>query len=350
LEERYSVLTLVEHLLKESSLDNDIKQQLNEWLHKIAPNLNRQQGGAEQTSLHESRQSTLGALQAYLMITVNPEKSKAKVRVSGTLLCISPTGERKEIPVYLNPESNERGVLCTWKKLPDTLEKFIKKSIEDELERLANELECVSYDLTIELFLPSEYLCEPVDCWKIKDDFDNPVCLGSKHRLVLRSYDRVAKPGLKNNFSQSWHSAKAFLNQNPDVESLQKKIKRLDKINCNRLTGLEEELRQKIGLKVICALPDHPQEKLNFFRAILKSGIPIAFWTRSRELCSNEAILGIDQFLTLELLLNSCNLLEKVRIERALAFEDCEMPEKHWGRHLSVLWDDWERMPTLESF
>ncbi len=349
LEQHSTLLTFVEHLSKESKLDNSIKQQLNEWLRKIDPNLNCQCTGAEQTSLHASRQSAPEALQAYLMIAVNPEKSKTKVRAIASLLCISPTGTRKEIPVHLHPESNERGVLCTRKKLPDAIEKFIKKSIEYELENPVNKLGCVNYDLTIEVFLASEYLCEPIDCWKIKDDFDNPVCLGSKHPLVVRSYDRVAKPGLKNAFSKSWHNAKDFLGQNPNAALLQQKIYCLDEIDCNQLIRLQEELQQQIGLNVICALPESEREMVKFFQAMLSSGIPIAFWTRCRELPSYEVMAGIDQFLTTELLRNSCELLEKVRQKRASAFY-CEMPEKHWGSHLSVLWDDWERMPTLESF
>lgn len=348
LEQHSNLLTFVEHLSKESKIDNSIKQQLNEWLHKIDPNRNRQQGGAEQISLPASGQLASGTLQAYLMITVNPEK-KTQVRAIASLLCISPTGVRKEIPVHLNPESNERGVLCSWKKLPDTLEKFIKKSIEYELEKPANKLGCVSYDLTIEVFLASEYLCEPIDCWKIKDDFDNPVCLGSKHPLVVRSYDRVAKPSLNNALSKSWHNTKKFLEQNPDAVLLQQQIHHLDKIDCNKLRLLQEELKQKIGLKVICALPESKTEMVNFFREMLMSGIPIAFWTRSRELPSCEVMAGIDGFLTIELLRNSYELLEKVRQKRVCAL-NCEMPEKHWGSHLSVLWDDWERMPTLESF
>lgn len=347
LEQHSNLLTFVEYLLKESSVDSSIKQQLEEWLHSVAPNLNGQACSSKQITPTPLRRLTSGALQAYLMIRVNPEK-KTQVRAIASLLCISPTGTKKEIPVHLNPESNERGVLCTRKKLPDAIEKFIQQSILYALNTPENLLGCDNYDLTIELFLPIEYLCEPVEHWNIKDDFDNPVRLGSKQRLVVRSYDRVAKPGLKNAFSKSWHSAKGFLEQKPDAALLQQKIQHLDKIDSNRLILLQEELQQKIGLKVICALPESEKEIVKFFQAMLSSGIPIAFWTRSRELPSCEVVAGIDQFLTTELLLNSCELLEKVRKERASAFYS-EMPEKHWGSHLTVLWDDLERMPTLES-
>jgi hypothetical protein len=354
LEQRPSILTLVEHLLKEESVDRSIKQQLNEWLDKIDPNFNRQQGGAEQTSLHASNQPASGTLKAYLMIMVNPEKSEEKVRASAILLGISPTGDKPEkIPVHLNPESNERGVLCTRKQLPDTVEEFINKSIEDEIGNLANKLKCIPEklinELVIEMFLPIDYFCESIDCWNIKDEFNDPISLGFQHRLVLRSSERVNNKILKSSLYSSWKSAKEFLGQNTDAKLLQQEIHCLDKIDCNKLTLLQEELKQKIGLKVICALPESKTEKVKFFRAMLKSGIPIAFWTRSRELPSCQVMAGIDGFLTTELLRNSNELLEKVRQERVGALK-CEMPEKHWGSHLTVLWDDWERMPTLEPF
>jgi hypothetical protein len=335
-----NILKFAKHLLKTAELDNSIEQQLKAWLKNIEPNFYDRDSESETNPVS-------GALKAYLMIAVNPEK-KTQVRAIASLLCISPTGVRKEIPVHLNLESNERGVLCTMKRLPNFIGDFIQKSIL-LLENPDFLLGCDYYDdLTVELFLPIDYLCEPVDCWKIKNTWDNLVNLGCEHRLVVRSYDRLVKPSLKNAFSKSWHSAKEFLEQKPDVASLQKKIQRLDKIDCDRLMLLQAELEQKIGLKVICALPKSEREMIHFLQVMLMSGIPIAFWIRCSELPSCEVATVIDRFLTTQLLLNSCELLKQVKQERISAFS-CEMLEKHCGRHLSVLWDNWERRPTIES-
>jgi hypothetical protein len=348
LEQRSSILTLGEHLLKEESIDSSIKQQLEKWLHKIDPNFNSQPSESEQVS-SPSSQPTSGALQAYLMITVNPEASRGKVRALASLLCISPTGTRKEIPVHLNPESNERGVLCTWKKLPQIVAQFIDRSVSVELSGSGNLLGCAYYALTIELFLPINYICEPVDRWGIKNEFGNSVYLGSQHRLVVRSYDRVIKPGLKNTFSESWHRAKDLLGKNPELARLQK-IEHIKEIDCSGWGTLREALKEKIGIKITCPLPASQSEMVKFLQAMLESGAPLAFWTRCRELPSSEVVAGIDGFLTTELLLNRCELLEEVKKERASAFDYCGKPERRWARHLTVLWDDWERMPTLESF
>ncbi|NJM62736.1 MAG: hypothetical protein HC849_25130 [Oscillatoriales cyanobacterium RU_3_3] len=335
-EKEPSVLIFVKDLSENENLEDAIKKQLDEWLNNIDPNFKPR----------ASNTSGTRELQAYLMIAINPEK-KNQVRAIATILCISPTGKQKEISVHLNPQSNERGVLCTRKKLPNIIEQFIQKSISNVLQTPENLLGCVCYDLTVELFLPVDYLCEPVDLWNIQDDFDNSVRLGCQHRLVVRSYDRAVKPGLKNEFSRSWHSAKEFLENQPDARLLQNKIQHLDRIECDRLMLLQEELKQKIGLKIICALPESEREMMKFLQAMLMSGIPIAFWTRCPELTPCEVDAGIKEFLTAQLLLNPCELLKKVKTERESAF-CCETPEKHWASHLSVLWDNWERMPTLE--
>lgn len=346
-----TIVVSVKYLLKEERINNSIKQQLKEWLHETKYDFTDQTSESDQVFPGSSIQPKARAkeLQAYLMIMVNSERTKAKVRVNASLLCICPLrGIRKEIPVNLAPGSNQRGVLCTWKKLPDTIEKFVKKSVEDELKIPDGLLGCDYYAFTIEVFLSSDYLCEPIDSWKIQDDFPGErVSLGSKHRLVVRSYDRVAKPNLKNAFSKAWHKSQEFLNQDPDAALLQQEIYCLDKIDDNQLIWLKDELKKRIGLKVICTLPKY--EMVKIFRAILSSGIPFAFWNRCCELPNSEVIDGIDQFLTTELLREPGELLEKVKENRGRACA-CEMPEKHWGSHLSVLWDDLDRMPTLESF
>lgn len=71
-------------------------------------------------------------------------------------------------------------------------------------------------------------------------------------------------------------------------------------------------------------------------------------WTRSREQITSNVEVEIDQFWTPELILKPGEFLEKVRSLRAFAFDDHKAPEQHWGGHLTVLWDNWERMPTLE--
>ncbi|KAM3097826.1 effector-associated domain EAD1-containing protein [Phormidesmis sp. 146-12] len=341
--QRPSILVFVQSLSESSALEDVIKNQLSEWLQEVDP----QQNDA-QTGLSNSFEQGNGGLQAYLMITLSPEKSK--MRSLATLYCVAPTGDTKEIPVNLDPQSTERGVLSTWKKVPQTIAQFVEQAISNELEKPENRLGCAYYALTVELFLPHQYLNERVDQWKIKDGFGNFVPLIVQHRLVVRSQDRVVKPNLRNAFSQSWHRAKKILQENPQPASLRENIEHLSQLDCLRFGALQENLKEKIGIKITCSLPQSQKEMLKFLQAILGSGIPLAVWAHDCELSSSELEQRFDQFLTVDLLCSPCNLIEKVKKQRVSSFDDSENPQTRWGRHLTLLWDDFERMPVSEPF
>jgi vWA-MoxR associated protein C-terminal domain/Effector-associated domain 1 len=342
-EQQPSILVFVSHLSIESVLEGTKAQTLVEWLNNVDPNFNSRTGELA-TSLTNSIQPVRGRLQAYLMIMVNPEKPK--LRATASLLCIAPTGMKKEISVHLNPE--ERGILTTTKKLPQIVAQFIKQSISVVLEHPENMLGCAYHELTIELFLPIRYLCEPIDRWEIKDDFDNPVSLGSKYPLVVRSYDRVIKPQLRNDFAKAWSWRKEWLAQNPEPTALDKRICHLTEIDCIRMSTFRETLKEKIGIKITCPLPESEAEMLKFLQAMLESGISMGTWTRSREQLTAHSAVEVNQCWSSDLILNHGEFLERVRGIRAFAFDEQESPEQHWGGHLTVLWDDLERMPVLE--
>ena len=338
--EQPNIFIFVEQLLESPLLEDVIKNQLSSWLQAINPQQNIMQMGLP-TSFNQAS----GELQAYLMIVLSLEKSK--MRSLATLRCVAPTGDTKEIPVHLDPESTERGVLSTWKKVPQTITQFVEQAIY-ELAKPANRLGCDYYALTVELFLPHQYLNERVDQWEIKDDFGNFVPLIAKHRLVVRSQDRVVKPDLRNAFSRSWHRARKILQETPQPASLQQNIEHLRELDCLKFGALQETLKEKIALKITCSLPQSQKEMLKFLQAMLGSGIPLAVWVRDRELSSSELEQRFDQFLTFDLLCNPCNLIETVKKQRVSAFDDNENPQARWGRHLTILWDDFERMPVSE--
>jgi hypothetical protein len=344
-EQQPSIFVFVSYLSKKSVLDDADKQTFIEWLNNVDPNFNGQTGNLA-PPYSASSQPIRGGLQAYLMIMINSEK--AKLRATASLLCIAPTGMKKEIPVHLNLESIERGILTTTKKLPQIVAQFIQHSISSELVHPENLLGCGYYVLTIELFLPIRYLCEPIDQWEIKGDFDNPVSLGSKYRLVVRSYDRVIKPQLRNDFAKAWYWRKEWLEQNPEPTALDDRICHLTEIDCIRMGTFREMLKEKIGIKITCPLPESETEMLKFLQAMLESGVSIGTWTRSREQLTSNSEVEVNQCWSSDLILNHGEFLERVRTMRASAFDDRESPEQHWGGHFTVLWDDLERMPVLE--
>jgi vWA-MoxR associated protein C-terminal domain/Effector-associated domain 1 len=341
-EQQSSILVFVSYLSAESTLDDAFKQILIEWVNNVDPNFDSQISELA-PSLSDSIQPIKGPLQAYLMIMVNPEKPK--LRVTASLLCIAPTGMKKEIPVHLNPD--ERGVLTTTKKLPQIVEQFIQRIIDNELVYPGNMLGCAYHELTIELFLPINYLCEPIDRWEIKNDYSK-LSLGSKYRLVARSYDRVIKPGLRNDFAKAWYWKKDWLEQNPDPIDRNNRICHLTEIDCVRMGAFRETLKEKIGIKITCPLPESKTEMLKFLQVMLESGISMGTWTRSRKQLTSNSEVEVNQCWSSDLILNHGEFLEQVRTIRASAFYNQEVLEQHWGGHLTVLWDDLERMPVLD--
>jgi hypothetical protein len=344
-EKQPTILVFVSYLSTEPVLDNADKETLIEWLNNVDPNFNSGIGEIP-PPFSASSPTMRGGLQAYLMIMVNPEK--AKLRATAILWCIAPTGEDRKISVHLNPESDERGILTTAKKLPQVVTQFIQHSISIELVHPENTLGCEYYALTIELFLPFNYLCEPIDRWEINDDFNNPVSIGSKYRLVVRSYDRVIKPGLKNAFAEAWSWRKDWLQKNPDPTDLNARICHLTEIDCVRMGTFRGSLKEKIGVKITCPLPESETDRLKFLQAMLESGVPMGTWTRSCEQLTPNSEVDINQFWNTDLILNPGEFLEQVRSHRAVAFDDQDSPEPHWGGHFTVLWDDGDRMPVLE--
>ncbi|OLP15448.1 hypothetical protein BST81_26310 [Leptolyngbya sp. 'hensonii'] len=361
LEEAPSILVFVRKLLGQAELNEGVKRELECWRAENFPDLNPEQAPAQ--VLPVSSECGGEILQAYLMILLSPvrlhnSKRRTKdIRVLATLRCLLPKGNVKELPIQLNPNitgqdlATEPGTLSTWKKLPQTVQQVLSKAI-DELETQKEQLRCTHHELIIELFSPIDYLGEPIDYWMIQDDFDNLVPLISEHRVVLRSYDRVAKPELKNAFSASWHQIKK-LQENPEQENpgpgfIQERFHSLDHIDCSRLRTLTETLRNMMGIRITCPLPKSQSDVQKLLQAMLKSGVPMAWWVHDHQLPPNQIEAGIDQFLELNLLGNPCELLERVRSVRSSACDDGLPDEERWGKYLAILWDDWERMPTLK--
>ena len=111
-----------------------------------------------------------------------------------------------------------------------------------------------------------------------------------------------------------------------------------------------ETLKEKIGIKITCPLPKSETEMLKFLQAMLESGVSMGTWMRSREQLTSNSEVEVNQCWSSDLILNHGEFLERVRSMRAFAFDERESPEQHWGGHLTVLWDDFDRMPVLERF
>jgi hypothetical protein len=101
---------------------------------------------------------------------------------------------------------------------------------------------------------------------------------------------------------------------------------------------LEDNLTQKVGLKLTCGLLEEHREGV--IKAVYRSATPIAIWSR----CS---LLHLDLVSEINLLISSsclAGLAEAIRQKRRAADLEDE-PEMHLGKHLGILWEDPYRLP-----
>ena len=66
--------------------------------------------------------------------------------------------------------------------MPEVLDNLLHLSLDHLMGK--------RYELTIEIFLPLDYLCTAVEDWKIGDLFDE-VPVGTRHRVMVRSCERL---------------------------------------------------------------------------------------------------------------------------------------------------------------
>ncbi|MBD2319467.1 VMAP-C domain-containing protein [Phormidium tenue] len=346
-----SIVVFVQKLLQETFLTSEISLALETWLQEVDASFIPQ----------KLRESTIAIeklsdreLKAHLMITVDENHERPKFRVIASLLCVAPTGEIQRMPVDLDLSSKEKGILSTKKQLPKKLSELIQKSLKILQERLENGnklLGCDDYKLFVELFLPIKLLCEPIDREKI---FGDHQYLATKYPLVIRSYDRCSRSiidhtDLWNEFYGSWKQSRQILELNPEA-NLQDLIQSLNDVNNVKLMAFQERLRNCMGVKSNCSLPTCQKQMYQLLLTILKSGIPIIFLPRNNEPSPDAVIAEMEEeFLQINLLRDRCRLLETVRSSRAYALDHSGTPEKRWLRHLTLIWDDPERMPLMNA-
>ena len=340
-----SIFDFVREIVQKSVLA-DNTQGLIDWLQGVDVSFNSNLIQESTSGNDQSAQSIGEELKAHLMITVNEEGSK--FRVIASLLCIAPIGETKRIAVNLSPDSNERGVLCTKKQLSKNLAAFIQICL-DSLRNPSNLIGCNHYSLIIELFLPIKLLCEPIDREKI---FGDGVHLAARYPLVIRSYDRFSKSiiqgkDLWNEFSRSWEHSRQILQKNPEA-NLQELIQSLSDVNDVKWMAFQEKLKKSMGIKSNCSLPDCPKQMYKLILAILEAGIPIIFLPRNNEPSPPQVLAEMEEeFLQIDLLRDRYKLLETVRSNRFIALDHSGTPERRWLRHLTLIWDDPDRMPPM---
>jgi hypothetical protein len=195
-------------------------------------------------------------------------------------------------------------------------------------------------ELTLEFILPRSLISHPVDQWQVDRVF--PHRLGTSYPVVIRSLDRLRSPVLHSTWRQKWR----WLTDNGHHEAP-------DAIHWLPKPGIREPrslraslLSQQSVVALAMAFPPQDSADLAFdeLSAALYAGMPVVLWCRDAE-------LRRDFEPVIRELLNGHGLTELPAqvLQLRQKADEFENTEANLGRHLTVLWDDADRLPQAFS-
>lgn len=165
--------------------DNNIPQTIRQKLKQLLTN---------ESFEASSKTTSVQSLHSYLLIQLRPEGSR-ELYVKAWFI---PDDTIKDIWERFKPltvDEQQPEIILVPEKLPILLSKLLQQCFEEYLQGQPTEL-------TIEIFLPRDHLCDEVEKWEYKDDEDCNITIGKDFRVVVRSYDRLKK--LRTQQSSYW--------------------------------------------------------------------------------------------------------------------------------------------------
>jgi hypothetical protein len=320
LQEFRRLMEFVEQLAGDRHMPQPVQQQLQDLI---------QQWKGKEESQSQARPAPIEKLQSYLQVVVSPGFGFREFTINGWLVLDNGVQEFGKHFHPLDLEDGQKGTVCTLEQIPEKLDQFLNESLQL--------LRGKRYDLTIEVFLPLDYLCTEIDRWKLNDpDLGFEYLVGTEYRIVVRSSERLSLKYLDrrwNAWCTNWERLQQGWHKPPDVSDFEH-LSQLETCNWKQFAL---RLTDKVGLKLTCGLIESQRKEL--FTHILMAAAPIAIWVRC-DLPHLDSLAEIDELLGMGPLME---LAEKVWKKRKDA-DAAENSEAHLGSHIALLWEDPHRL------
>ncbi|KYC42705.1 hypothetical protein WA1_15300 [Scytonema hofmannii PCC 7110] len=327
------ILTLVTNLLR---VNQSFSHEVYEKLHLISNSIQENVKHLTVPSIEDKSGTRIvvqesNNFQSYLLIVLRPEIDGSNTfRIKAWLILDDKMLDKNDPSKgFLPLDIKNEEVICLISEISENVEKFLEESLKilnSHTRRYQR-----NFNLTIEFFLPYKNLCEEIYQWLFMDD---PVEI--LHGVLLRSSERLDRRYLikyDNQWRKNWQKVQdcfhSLLSQDDFYE-----LKSIENCDWKKITS---DLKQKIGLKVACALSVSKSQDL--FQAIHKAAAPIAIWSMC-DIPHQKLEIEINDFLNKVKLIELPELLRKKR-EEVYAYSD-----KYSG-YLSILWEDPYRLPPV---
>jgi hypothetical protein len=221
---------------------------------------------------------------------------------------------------------------------PLTLPEVIEQ-LPELLNRAHSALGVETGEMILEFILPRSLIGYPVDQWQVDRVF--PHRLGTSYPVVVRSLDRLSRRELHNAWRHKWRWLLANGHRDePDAVSwvLIPNVRTPGALHASLL-------REQSSVAMAMAFPPEENDELmqDELTAALYAGVPVVLWCRDTTL-HHEFEKETKKMLVGRGLAELPTLVQRLR-QQAGEHED---EETVIGRHLTLLWDDADRVP--ESF
>ena len=325
-----SLLEFAERLSKEEEISQNIRDELNNWVKTVAQELNIS------LPTYEIIQLSTTILNSYLLITVTPNSTDT-FYLQAELILNYLDKDTNTKPIKLELNSDSPNIECSLSDIVDKICLFISLAKREYLPR--------GYNLTIEIFLPLQFIDANLDLKDIPIGFDKQKPLGNEYRFLVRSLERFTSNDgeYANRLYSKWDKFNYWIQNSSFHRDIQNKIHHISKVDdCNYdEIEVELEIKEKFGVKITCCLPENQFDKKDLFIAILRGGIPIFLWTR----CNLPNVDDdFNNLLKFDFFQNELTRIESVWKLRKLAHAKRDK-ENHLGYHLGFLCDNPHRVP-----
>jgi len=316
------------------SEDETVPEQLRLKLKAELVGCEAQSASESQPSSPSSAGNATQKLTPYLMVVLQPTSNDGQLLVNAWLIADGAAATSLEQFQPLDLEEAQKGATCGLAEVPSIIDQFLKKS----REYLRGKHCC---PIALEIFLPLEYLCSEVERWEVSIRRNRMQPLGTQHPVILRSYERLELDYLDycwTEWCENWEQMKMHLSITPSHE-LFEKLEEVESCDWDAILYNYREKVEKIGFIIPCLPSEEKQEAL--FNAMLDASVPIALWIR-------KAIPDFDHITEFTELLKAGplkDLPECIRKLRERAHVEKKAVDTDYAYHLSILWEDPNRLP-----
>ena len=225
-------------------------------------------------------------------------------------------------------------VPCLLSDVPGLLEDLLKRCedcLQDEME-----------NLIVEFFLPLELLSYPVDQYAIAG-LKTSQSISLYHQVVVRSLDRVQNWKKSHTWKNKW---KLFIDCKHDEQLLNQNKNMMFVCHEEYYNGPEAFSAMLQGSSIACLaltfVPSNsPFQNDDILLAILEAGVPIALWPREQSNYPKALHQLLTELVSQHSVFQLPDLVKQQRYEALTSGNK----QQHQGHHLTLLWDDPNRLP-----